>query len=69
MTQEKNILDPIVLTQLRQALTSWQEQELATFTARQPESKQEYRSACIWSSSDLPSLKCVGGVERRIDAL
>jgi hypothetical protein len=45
MTQEKNILDPIVLTQLRQALTSWQEQELATFTARQPESKQEYRSA------------------------
>lgn len=45
MTQEKNILDPIVLTQLRQALTSWQEQELATSTARQPESKQEYRSA------------------------
>ncbi len=45
MTQEKNILDPIVLTQLRQALTNWQERELAAFTARQPESKQEYRSA------------------------
>lgn len=45
MTQEKNILDPIVLTQLRQALSNWQEQELAAFTARQPESKQEYHSA------------------------
>ena len=45
MTQERNLLDPMVLTQLRQALTNWQEQELAAFTARQPESKQEYRSA------------------------
>lgn len=45
MTQEKKLLDPVVLTQLRQALARWQEQELAAFTARQPESKQEYRSA------------------------
>jgi methylmalonyl-CoA mutase cobalamin-binding domain/chain len=45
MTQEKNVLDPAVLTQLRQALSNWQEQELAAFIARQPETKQEYRSA------------------------
>jgi 2-hydroxyisobutanoyl-CoA mutase large subunit len=45
MTQEKNVLDPIVLAQLQQALSSWQEHELAAFIARQPESKQEYRSA------------------------
>jgi 2-hydroxyisobutanoyl-CoA mutase large subunit len=45
MTQEKNVLDPIVLAQLQQALASWQKRELAAFTARQPETKQEYRSA------------------------
>jgi methylmalonyl-CoA mutase cobalamin-binding domain/chain len=45
MTQERNVLDPIVLAQLQQALTSWQEHELAAFVARQPETKQEYRSA------------------------
>jgi methylmalonyl-CoA mutase cobalamin-binding domain/chain len=45
MTQEKNVLDPIVLADLQQAFTSWQEHELAAFVARQPETKEEYRSA------------------------
>jgi methylmalonyl-CoA mutase cobalamin-binding domain/chain len=45
MKQEKNVLDPIVLADLQQAFTSWQEHELAAFVARQPETKEEYRSA------------------------
>lgn len=45
MTQQKNVLDRIVLAHLQQAFTNWQEHELAAFVARQPETKQEYRSA------------------------
>ncbi len=45
MTHQRNGIDPLTLAQLEQTLANWERMELASFLERQPESKDEYRTA------------------------
>jgi methylmalonyl-CoA mutase N-terminal domain/subunit len=45
MTVEKNDLDASTLERLTRTLTEWEQKELASFLARQPETKEHYHTA------------------------
>ncbi len=45
MMQQRNGIDASTLVQLEQTVANWEKMELASFTARQPESKDVYRTA------------------------
>ena len=45
MTVEKNELDASTLERLTRTLTEWEQKELASFLARQPETKERYHTA------------------------
>ena len=45
MAVEKNDLDASTLERLTRTLTEWEQKELASFLARQPESKEHYHTA------------------------
>ncbi len=45
MTQQRNGIDASTLVQLEQTVANWEKMELASFTARQPESKDVYHTA------------------------